>query len=144
MECQLRWQILRPKMRGAWSKEEDKLLEDLLGQGFKYSWKDISAKLKGRTPKQCRERWQQVLHPNLKRTMFTVAEDEIILQMQMKIGNKWSTIGRRLTGRSVRFFVYMFTLSYCNAFSLYISVFTHTYSINFKYLICYLLFFVVC
>lgn len=76
------------------------MLEDLVSQGFKF-WKEISSKISGRSAKQCRERWQQNLQPTLRRTAFTVAEDAMILQMQRDVGNKWTVIGKQLTGRSV-------------------------------------------
>lgn len=54
----------------------------------------------GRTSKQCRERWCHHLDPSINKGAYTPAEDKIIIEMQAKIGNKWSQIAARLPGRT--------------------------------------------
>lgn len=39
--------------------------------------------------KQCRERWSEYLNPTIDVSDFTSIEDELILQAQNNIGNKW-------------------------------------------------------
>ena len=53
-----------------------------------------------RTAKKCRERWVNVLNPDLVKSDFSAEEDRIILKMQAKIGNRWSKIAHMLNGRS--------------------------------------------
>lgn len=106
MECQSRWyKLIRGKTRGTWLKEEDQIVIESVKKGFKY-WREISNKIPGRTPKQCRERWLQILNPNLSRSSFTAVEDEIILRLQAEFGNKWACIASQLEGRSVSFSFY--------------------------------------
>jgi hypothetical protein len=44
----------------------------------------------GRLSRQCRERWHNVLDPNIVRKPWTRAEDLFILEMHKKIGSKWA------------------------------------------------------
>jgi len=43
---------------------------------------------------QCRERWCQHLDPRIVKSRWTAAEDEILVSMQKRIGNKWAQIAR--------------------------------------------------
>ena len=87
VEAQNRWQVISrsPKIRGSWMKEEDLLLEELVKKGFKF-WREISSQMPGRTPKQCRERWQQNLQPSLSKAPFTPQEDEKIIHLSSIFG----------------------------------------------------------
>lgn len=89
VQCQDRWRLITVdrglKIKGVWTKEEDFTLETLVNKGFRF-WKEISSHIPGRTPKQCRERWQQNLHPSLIRTPFTPEEDDRLLKLHSKLG----------------------------------------------------------
>jgi hypothetical protein len=61
---------------------------------------DIAHHLPGRTPKQCQERWEQRISPNLKKTPFEREEDEVLLQLHEQFGNKWTKIGQLIPRRS--------------------------------------------
>ncbi|KAI6672336.1 hypothetical protein NL676_000242 [Syzygium grande] len=66
----------KPKHRkGLWSPEEDQRLRGLCLQ---------------RNGKSCRLRWINYLRPGLKRGMFTLEEEEIILSLHRLIGNNVS------------------------------------------------------
>lgn len=53
----------------------------------------------GRTTKQCRERYSNVLDPTILRTPWTGAELLKLFAAQDELGNKWSLIASRLPGR---------------------------------------------
>ncbi|XP_059660695.1 transcription factor MYB48 isoform X2 [Cornus florida] len=53
-----------------------------------------------RTGKSCRLRWVNYLHPGLKRGKITPHEEQLILELHAKWGNRWSRIARRLPGRT--------------------------------------------
>ncbi|MFS8031112.1 putative transcription factor MYB-HB-like family [Helianthus anomalus] len=53
-----------------------------------------------RSGKSCRLRWMNYLRPNMKHGNFTEDEDNVIISLQNKIGNKWSKIASKLPGRS--------------------------------------------
>ncbi|KAI4369896.1 hypothetical protein MLD38_018291 [Melastoma candidum] len=85
---------------GGWTEEEDeKLKEAVLHYGGK-NWKMIATKLPGRTDVQCLHRWQKVLDPNLVKGPWTRQEDELIVVLVGRHGEKqWSMIAKSLPGR---------------------------------------------
>lgn len=52
----------------------------------------------GRTYKQCRERYTNYLKDGLNCGPWSKEEDEVLLLMHAKIGNKWAEIARHLKG----------------------------------------------
>ncbi|KAJ6234275.1 myb protein-related [Anaeramoeba flamelloides] len=75
-------------------RTEDTLLKNAIKLFGETNWAQVSVFVNGRTSKQCRERWNNQLNPNINRTPFTVEEGEILIQKQKEIGNKWSTISQ--------------------------------------------------
>ncbi len=63
-------------------------------------WHNIAAKVKGRSAKQCRERWVNHLQPNLKKGNWTEEEHALIVSLQEELGNQWSKIASNLEGKS--------------------------------------------
>jgi len=103
VQCLQRWKkVLQPGLiKGMWSQEEDdKLLMLLEAQGKEKSWTKIAEHIPGRTAKQCRERWHLNLDPSINRGPWTKQEDDILLGLHAKIGNKWAEIKRSLPGRT--------------------------------------------
>ena len=60
----------------------------------------IAASMESRTGKQCRERYFNHLQPNIKKGNWSEEEDQIITDMQSKIGNQWSAMTKYLPGRT--------------------------------------------
>ena len=86
--------------RRPWTPEEDELLRktvERLGEG---NWTEIAKEMPGRTPKQCYDRWNRYLNPNLKKEPWSPEEDRIIIESQRKLGNQWKKIAPLLPGRS--------------------------------------------
>ncbi|CAN0877389.1 Transcription factor MYB7 [Linum grandiflorum] len=87
--------------KGAWTKEEDQRLIsyiNLHGQGCWRSLPRAAGLL--RCGKSCRLRWINYLRPDLKRGNFTRQEDDLIINLHSLLGNKWSLIAARLSGRT--------------------------------------------
>lgn len=92
----------------SWTKdEEDYLLRYVAVYGFK-NWTDAARELNAcfhntreeRLGKHCREKWHNYLNPNLKKGKWTKYEDRLLLNLQLKHGNKWSKISKKLKGRT--------------------------------------------
>jgi hypothetical protein len=50
--------------------------------------------------RRCRERWRCNLDPDIVRTNWSPAEDELIHSLQREMGNKWAMFALRLPGRT--------------------------------------------
>lgn len=101
-QCQQRWQkVLNPELiKGPWTKEEDAKVIELVQRYGPKRWSLIAKHLKGRLGKQCRERWHNHLNPDIKKTAWTEAEDQLLYELHQMLGNKWAEIAKYLPGRS--------------------------------------------
>ncbi|XVE84097.1 hypothetical protein DITRI_Ditri16bG0142100 [Diplodiscus trichospermus] len=87
--------------RGPWTIEEDhKLMNFILSNGI-HCWRTVP-KLAGllRCGKSCRLRWINYLRPDLKRGGFTESEEDQIIELHLRLGNKWSKIASHFPGRT--------------------------------------------
>jgi len=99
MSKELSFCVNKTCFKVSWSLEEDKKLKELIKEyGFK--WKEISKNMEGKDRKQCRERYVNCLDPGISNKPWTEAENQVIIQLQRSVGNKWSYISRKLIGRS--------------------------------------------
>jgi len=100
-QCLQRYaKVLKPGLvKGHWTEDEDSTLTTLVKSGWN-NWGQIAEKIKGRTSKQCRERWFHHLDPSIKRGDYSTEEDRIILESHDALGNKWSQIAAKLEGRT--------------------------------------------
>ncbi|KAL3530698.1 hypothetical protein ACH5RR_010020 [Cinchona calisaya] len=87
--------------KGPWTEQEDVQLVLCVNVYGDRRW-DFIAKVSGlkRTGKSCRLRWVNYLHPGLKRGKMTPHEEHLVLELQKKLGNRWSRIARKLPGRT--------------------------------------------
>ena len=101
IQCLQRWQkVLDPTLvKGFWTKQEDSIVIKLRALGVT-SWVEISRAVTGRNPKQCRERWNNYLDPDLNQGPWTKEEDEILVRGYEKHGSSWSEIAKTLPGRN--------------------------------------------
>ena len=67
-----------------------------------------------RNGKQCRERWVNFLNPEIKKDPFSLAEDILILEKRLSIGNKWSEIIKDMPGRTENNVKNRFNMMYKN------------------------------
>ncbi|CBJ31394.1 Myb-like DNA-binding domain [Ectocarpus siliculosus] len=100
-KCKMRWErILNPGVkRGLWTKEEDQKLKEVAA-AMEYKWSHVAKLMGGRTYKQCRERYTNYLKEGLNVGPWTKEEDQLLLSMHAKVGNKWAEIARYLKDRS--------------------------------------------
>ncbi|OHT04339.1 hypothetical protein TRFO_28164 [Tritrichomonas foetus] len=78
--------------RNRFSKEEDEQLKALVGQYDEPDWKKIASCLKSRSPRQCRERYNNYLRPDLINGPWSPEEEDLLIEKYEKYGPKWSTI----------------------------------------------------
>ncbi|KAG0484797.1 hypothetical protein HPP92_008876 [Vanilla planifolia] len=72
----------------------------ILGNGH-CSWRAVP-KFAGllRCGKSCRLRWTNYLRPDLKRGLLTDAEEQLVIDLHSRLGNRWSKIASKLPGRT--------------------------------------------
>ncbi|KAL8264776.1 hypothetical protein R6Q59_022906 [Mikania micrantha] len=87
--------------KGPWSKEEDDKLRAYIQKYGHWNWREIP-RFAGvsRCGKSCRLRWMNYLRPNIKHGNFTQKEEDLIMELHNKLGNKWAKIAAELPGRS--------------------------------------------
>ncbi|KAL3815816.1 hypothetical protein ACHAXA_010750 [Cyclostephanos tholiformis] len=93
-------QALQPGLvKGRWTKEEDDIITASVSSGND-KWSEIAKRLPGRIGEQIKERWINVLDPDVKKGIWTDAEMKILRDSQKELGNKWSEIAKRISGRN--------------------------------------------
>ncbi|KAK8887102.1 hypothetical protein M9Y10_038139 [Tritrichomonas musculus] len=92
----------RKHPRKQFSQEEDadliRFVESYRGTEIK--WKEISLKMKDRSIRQCKERWEKYLNPSLSVDPWTPEEDDVIINMFYEFGPKWTLISNMLENRT--------------------------------------------
>ncbi|XP_058783892.1 transcription factor MYB119-like [Vicia villosa] len=87
-------------IKGQWSDEEDRKLLKLVKLYGVRKWSQIAEKLEGRAGKQCRERWQNHLRPDIKKDSWSEEEEKILVECHGKMGNRWAEIAKKIPGRT--------------------------------------------
>ncbi|KAK6936331.1 SANT/Myb domain [Dillenia turbinata] len=87
--------------KGPWTAEEDKKLVNFILTNGQCCWRAVP-KLAGlrRCGKSCRLRWTNYLRPDLKRGLLNEAEEQSVIDLHARLGNRWSKIAARLPGRT--------------------------------------------
>ncbi|CAN4080014.1 unnamed protein product [Withania somnifera] len=93
------------KERQRWRPEEDALLRAYVKQYGPKEWNLISkrmGKTLDRDPKSCLERWKNYLKPGIKKGSLTPEEQNLVISLQAKYGNKWKKIAAEVPGRTAK------------------------------------------
>ncbi|KAF2590510.1 hypothetical protein F2Q70_00040561 [Brassica cretica] len=88
--------------KGPWSPEEDAKLKSYIEtSGTGGNWIALPHKIGlKRCGKSCRLRWLNYLRPNIKHGGFSEAEENVICNLYLTIGSRWSIIAAQLPGRT--------------------------------------------
>ncbi|XP_022752437.1 transcription factor GAMYB-like isoform X2 [Durio zibethinus] len=87
--------------KGPWTSAEDAILVDYVKKHGEGNWNAVQ-KNSGlsRCGKSCRLRWANHLRPDLKKGVFTPEEEQRIIELHAKLGNKWARMAAELPGRT--------------------------------------------
>eukprot|EP00891_Asterochloris_glomerata_P000394 jgi/Astpho2/394/gw1.00011.238.1_t len=99
------------RAKGQWSAQEDELLikaHAATPKGVRGFWTSLAKQVPGRTDVQCRERWCNVLDPDINQGPFTKQEDQEVASLvaqwvQDNPGKKkvhWGHIAKGMAGRT--------------------------------------------
>ncbi|KAL8226936.1 hypothetical protein R6Q57_016768 [Mikania cordata] len=87
--------------KGPWTTEEDSKLINFILTNGQCCWRAVP-KLAGlrRCGKSCRLRWTNYLRPDLKRGLLSESEEQLVIDLHARLGNRWSKIAAKLPGRT--------------------------------------------
>ncbi|KAE8712003.1 Transcription factor MYB21 [Hibiscus syriacus] len=87
--------------KGPWTAAEDAILIDYVKKHGEGNWNSVQ-KHSGllRCGKSCRLSWANHLRPNLKKGAITREEEQLIIELHAKMGNKWARMAAHLPGRT--------------------------------------------
>jgi hypothetical protein len=80
--------------------QEDSRLLDLVRAHGRTSWQTIATLMGTKNSRQCRERYNNYLNPDLRRGSWTTEEDDLLREKYAEFGPKWNKIGQFFTNRS--------------------------------------------
>ena len=97
-----RWdKVINPKLvKGSWTTEEDETIIQFVQENGDKDWAKLALLLKGRTGKQCRERYRNHLDKSVKHTPWTKEEDDLLARLHAEYGNAWTKIAEFIEGRT--------------------------------------------
>ncbi|KAF1952294.1 hypothetical protein CC80DRAFT_452492 [Byssothecium circinans] len=101
-DCRKRWynSVTGGLRKGQWAKNEDMQLARGVQQHGQ-RWTLVASVVGSRSADQCAKRWQQSLDPDLDRSEWREAEDNVLIDAVQKLGRHWKDIQRdHFPGRS--------------------------------------------
>lgn len=96
MKAKKRKQGAQPKF----SVMNDKKLVSLVKTYGTDQWNKIAQILTNKTPKQCKDRWNNYLNPTFKHKSWTLDDDQILIDLYNKYGPKWTVLSKAVGTRS--------------------------------------------
>ncbi|EAY09940.1 Myb-like DNA-binding domain containing protein [Trichomonas vaginalis G3] len=97
----IRQEPSKPKHKhNKWTAVEDKMLKSLVSKSTKPNWVAISNQIPNRNPRQCQERWEYYLSPNVNNSPWTPQEDALLLKKYQEYGTKWTIIAKFFYNRT--------------------------------------------
>ena len=92
-------ELQKPKQtRQKFTPYEDQIIIDLVGDNKYPNWNEIAKHIRGKNGRQCRERYQQYLSPNINKEPWTQEEDNLIIRLYEIYGPSWARIAEFFNG----------------------------------------------
>ncbi|KAH0791115.1 Myb-like DNA-binding domain containing protein [Histomonas meleagridis] len=88
------------KQKILFTQEEDQKLRQLVEEKGSHAWHEIQELMPNRTARQCRERWNLYLSPDVNNTPWTHNEEIQLLKIYQTTGPKWSVIAKNFPNRT--------------------------------------------
>ena len=88
-----------PLVREKFTPAEDLLLKQLIMVYKIKKWSSIASFFPTKTARQCRDRWNNYINPELSNKKWSIAEDSLILQKVKELGLHWNNISKFFNGR---------------------------------------------
>lgn len=80
--------------------EDDKKLLALVEKYGLFDWESIANEMDNRTQRQCRDRWNYYLNPDVRNNNWSEKEEKLLLKKYAKYGPKWSLISKFFDNRT--------------------------------------------
>uniref|UniRef100_A0A0D9WY47 Myb-like domain-containing protein n=1 Tax=Leersia perrieri TaxID=77586 RepID=A0A0D9WY47_9ORYZ len=94
--------VVRIRVPPAWTAEEDATLQRLAKEnGFRH-WSRVARSMPRRSARACRDRWRHDLARDVYDRPFTARDDDELLRLHYRLGDRWKDIGRAVYGRTSR------------------------------------------
>lgn len=90
----------RAPVKVKFTETEDAQLTELVNTYGSKDWIHISKLMVTRNPRQCRERWNNYLNPDLRTDPWSAEEDKLLDEKFAEYGAKWNKIAKFFTNRS--------------------------------------------
>jgi hypothetical protein len=88
------------RQKHAFTAEEDATLQQLVERFGERNWPEIERLMPGRTSRQCRERWNLYLSPEISLAPWTPGEDLMLARLHQILGKKWTVIAKNFPKRT--------------------------------------------
>lgn len=97
--------MAEPKRRSGerklkFSFEDDKRLAHCVAIAGEGDWNRIARMMGNRNGRQCRERWNNYVNPNLRNDAWTVEEINLLILKYKELGPRWNRIAKAFRNRS--------------------------------------------
>ena len=79
---------------------EDALLRTLVMRYGENKWENIAQLMKGRNPRQCKDRWVYYLSPRVNNSPWTEEDEAKLVELVNRIGFHWVRISKLFPGRT--------------------------------------------
>jgi hypothetical protein len=91
---------MKSKSKKKFTPDQDELIKELVGDLQFSNWEEIARNIPGKNARQCRERWQHCLKPDISCQPWTPEEDAQLRNFHDLHLNDWAKIASLMPGRT--------------------------------------------